>query len=367
VLPHHLQLDVDLDQAPSVGSVQLDLWCGRSLLASAPLLLLPSVNSDSDSPDTDPLLEELQQCVEQLGWATSSDDSSSSSGASALLADLGRLLYTVGCVQQLRNPRAAGNSSSSSGPASWGGVVSSLAAQHASDATLLGSALDVAEGLLEYAEGEGFTHTAQLLTGSMAQLQQRLQEVQGSTSTSTQAAAAPATPAKKAAVPIRAEVHSSSKRELKHRRQGSASKLAPGAETAAVAKQQSKPARSPAAQGSGNHQPQRSAQVIQLLTGSVLTEYARYAVLGFGSPHLEGQYKQWTAVRCRTMTITHSLLLTMWVMASTARSISDGWESFLVHLPVHVLCGAPYVATALLAMCKQHRWVGGWWMPSVFM
>jgi hypothetical protein len=197
-----LQLDVDLSQPPSAGSVQLELWCGRALLASAPLLLLPKA-SDSSSCDSNLLLEELQQCVGQLGWSEGAQSvgAKPSSGASALLADLGQVLYSAECVQRAAvaaGPAQAGSSSSSSNSApssSWGGIVAGLAAQHASDPDTLSGVIFICEGLLEYAQEQGSTHTADLLSECASRLQQRLQQVQGA-GASTMAA-----PSAKAAIP----------------------------------------------------------------------------------------------------------------------------------------------------------------------
>jgi hypothetical protein len=178
-----LQLDVDLSQAPSAGSVQLELWCGRALLASAPLLLLPSV-SDRSSAGSDPLLAELQTSVGQLGWGEGAQGHvrEAGRGASALLADLGQVLYSVECVRRAAcgaGPPQVDGLNSSSGPASWGGIVPGLAAQHASSSDALSSVVYICEGLLEYAQEQGLLSTADLLSGCASRLQQRLQQVRG--------------------------------------------------------------------------------------------------------------------------------------------------------------------------------------------
>jgi hypothetical protein len=176
------QLYVDLSQAPSAGSVQLELWCGRALLASAPLLLLPSASPGGPlNEGADALLEEVQQSVEQLGWGegAQSDGTKPSSGASALLADLGQVLYSTGCVQRAAGGRVNSLISSSSGPSSsWGGIVAGLAGQHTSDSDTLSGVLSICEGLLEYAQEQQHTYTAGLVGECAARLQQRLQQVQ---------------------------------------------------------------------------------------------------------------------------------------------------------------------------------------------
>jgi hypothetical protein len=181
-----LQLDVDLSVAPSAGSVQLELWCGRALLASAPLLLLPALTNGARASGSDPLLDELQDHVQQVGWEEEASEPETCSGAAAFLSDLGQVLFSVQCVQQTASDASAQklsdnsavNDMSTSGPSSWGGVVMSLASEHAFDPALLSSMHSLGEGLLEYAKMEGLKATASLLNPSILALHLRLEQVQ---------------------------------------------------------------------------------------------------------------------------------------------------------------------------------------------
>jgi hypothetical protein len=352
---------VDLSQAPSAGSVQLELWCGRALLASAPLLLLPELSSlgFSDGDITDAVLEELQS------HAAASD-------ATAFLRDLGQVLYSVECVQRAEDQAGSSqqaDSSSNSGPSSsWGGIVSSLASQHASDPDTLSRVLYLSGGLLEYAQDEGLEHTASLISDSMSQLQQRLEQLQGA-ATETSAAhgntvtsagqalnLAPRDAHATAGVASTATASNSAQLAGKVQPQVNASLRQRHVKGGTKAVQQVPslgPATAAADDTKQSHQ--HSAPDSSALPGSTFKQCARYALLGFGSPALERQYKQWTAVRSRALTISHSLLITMWVIVSILRSAADGWEDLRAHLPVYLLCMIPYVVTTVLTVRRQHR------------
>jgi hypothetical protein len=157
----HLQLDVDLSTAPGPGAVQLELWQGLNILASAPLLLLPSLPRLSSPDDqADPLLQELHQHVGQHSWAGEAVGSTlgAATGASAFLCDLGHLLFTVDCINS--------RSTAPPGVPTWGGGSSAIISHHRTNTPLLVSSLSMAEGLLEYAHSATLPHTAHIASSA---------------------------------------------------------------------------------------------------------------------------------------------------------------------------------------------------------
>jgi hypothetical protein len=151
--------------------VQLELWQGLNILASAPLLLLPPLPSPSS---TDALLEELHQHVAQNSWTEASESTSvPATGMSAVLSDLGQLLFTVDCITS-GYMRAA--TDTEDGPGLWGGAAAGVRWQHTSDPDILESALLVNQGLIEYAQNEGLSHVAELAGSAQQCISQRLKD-----------------------------------------------------------------------------------------------------------------------------------------------------------------------------------------------
>jgi hypothetical protein len=202
------QVDITLTTTATVGSVELELWHGHQVLAAVPLLLLPPA---ATTPPPDPLLEELQQCIQQLAWGSEPTDesqpppaadplctlsnwvagvpSSSSqgddtpSGAGAWVTDLGQLLFTGACIdQQASQGTVSGGVSTGTlatpcGPGSWGGVAASTVTQHTDNPVFLRSMLVLGEGLLELARSQGHCHTVQLVAGLSSRVRDRLAQV----------------------------------------------------------------------------------------------------------------------------------------------------------------------------------------------
>jgi hypothetical protein len=378
-----LQLDVELSQAPSAGSVQLELWCGRDVLASAPLLILPAVTSGASGSDS--VLEELQGYINK-----------SSGDTSALLSDLGQVLYSVDCInqQQLGNDpvkavassnNGTSTTSSSSGPASWGGVVSSLAQHHASDPEMLASMLVAGDDLLQYAKSEGLKHTAsQLLVPGVMTLHQRLERVKGVTAegavdvgaTTAEGASDAAGSSKIGAKPVVADTGSgmgASCSSMTPAEQSAPSAYASAASAAGMFKRASphpnQQADAPAGRSDNwlPHKRRSSAIVYQgrlqsptrqaphHSSRSDFKQCLQHAVLGFKPAGVEQAYKQWMSERCRSLVCTHSILLSLWVIASLARSSVDGWQTFVACLPAHLWCAVPWFTSAAMSLNKQDR------------
>jgi hypothetical protein len=372
-----LQLDVDLNEALHPGSVQLELWCGRALLASAPLLLLPSSSNVPEGPqERDPLFEELQTY------------SASVIDASALLTDLGQVLYSLECVQQY-TARLSGYEQdvNSSGPSSsWGGIVAGLAAQHACDLTTLSSMHELASGLLEYAKSEGLKHTAALLVSGIMRLHQRLGAVKGAVTEATSAlrsgtavkGQSPAGPSNMEAVPgakSAAAVVTGPAGATSAQQSTSSSLRFAATEAGLVHRKPGHPVAQTAAgksaagagwtshkQSSGNGQAAGQPPALQPAAPhatsrmGVVRECLRHAVLGFRPRGVEQAYKQWVAKRWRSFVRTHSMLLSFWVLASMLRSLSDGWQTWVTHLPAHLWAVSPWFTSMVACMFKQDRW-----------
>jgi hypothetical protein len=149
---------VDLATAPGPGAVQLELWAGLNILASAPLLLLPPSPSPASDQEADPLLEELKQHVSRLTWSEGTA-AGPAAGAAAFLSDLGQVLFTASCNSGSGTRAAA---VTADGPGLWGGAAAGIKHQHTSNPTLLESTLSTCQGLIEYAQAARLTHTQEL-------------------------------------------------------------------------------------------------------------------------------------------------------------------------------------------------------------
>jgi hypothetical protein len=216
-----LQVDISLLSSARAGSVQLELWHGHQVLATAPLLLLPP-GPITQGPDT--LLEELQQCAHQCAWTpetsppppsplpappppvdplcslsawvpgppltTTLAGSEPPSGAQAWLTDLGQLLFAGACIDQASRGTSLdgvltggpagqreGAAPSSNDPGSWGGVVASTVKQHTDNPAMLCSMLHLAEGLQELSAAEGYVATTALITSLTNRVRDRLRQL----------------------------------------------------------------------------------------------------------------------------------------------------------------------------------------------
>jgi hypothetical protein len=338
----HLQLDVDLSQAPRGGVVQLELWCGRSLLASAPLLLLPPLTS-AEGKTSDALLVELLQHTQHFKWS----EEEGGSGIAAWLNDMGQLLHTAACC-------ASGGTtadSASTGPGSWGGVVSAIARQHASSPALLSGALALGEALLEYAKSEGLPHTSSLLSSAILNVHQRLEELQGAPSAAPGSAAEARTERiglegtagkgqSTATTSDRAEI------ALLGEQQALRQRLAPQGPKESPSKLESR------SQHSRVQETAAGGSTAQLKQAAV------WSLRGFRPKEREQQYALWVAASWSRIVILHSLMLMLSLAASLINiARAYGASAFLSHLPLHLICATPYTTSTLLALFHQHRWV----------
>jgi hypothetical protein len=309
------------------------------------------------------------------------------SDATALLADLGQVLYSVECVQRAavtpEHPQdSTGNSDNSSGnSSSWGGIVSGLAQHHASDASTLSSMLAIAEGLLEYAKSEGLKHTAALLVPGIMTLHQRLEAVKASTTGAVTASSAAGFSAaagssqsdskacagtaagvggehgcaEQAGVPTPSTdpAKSPTKPGLRQRNLKTSSEGLP--QTGGVVSEQHPQKVMGHAFSPENHQQvQQPSQGPQHMDWRLYRQACKHAVLGFQAP-LEQRYKLWVAQRRSAFSATYSLLLVVWVAASMTRTAFEGWPAFVAVLPVHLAALVPWATSAILALNKQYR------------
>jgi hypothetical protein len=157
------------------------MWAGHVLLASAPLLLLPHPGAMPDLGhvslcQADCLLDELQHHARAVsGDAPVSGISPEASGLPALLSDLGQVLFTADCIS---NPGRA-SSLPLEGPGAWGGVAAGIMAQHTGNPECLDSTLQVAEGLVEYAQAQGLDGTLCVVSASAQVIRGQLDKIRG--------------------------------------------------------------------------------------------------------------------------------------------------------------------------------------------
>jgi hypothetical protein len=277
--------------------VQLELWQGLNILASAPLLLLPPLPSPSS---TDPLLEELDQHVAQASWVQEEEGSSTGvagneAGIAAFLTDLGQLLFTTDCIGS-SSPQAHGQRSDAGVPA-WGGVGPALIHQHSQDPDLLSSSLNTAEGLLEFARSGNLLQVAQLVEFVWQCISQQLQNISANSYGSEQAAGA--------------------------------------------AKLASRLSGSPA------------GMTARQLT---LKECILTTIHGFRPHSLEGEYSVWAAQRCTPLLMAWKPFFLVWMVASIIGSIRRGEAFNYGDIPVHIIMSSAHVATVFLALAGLHRW-----------
>jgi hypothetical protein len=345
------QLDVDLATAPGPGAVQLELWHGLNILASAPLLLLPHLLPDHHQ--IDPLLEELTHHVSQHSWgeaaateqlqgplgALSSSSSSSSSGLPALLSDLGQVLYCAACITSQGGPGDTGSSSpaaAASGPGSWGGVAVSLAERSASDPTYLRGTLMLAQGLQEYvARDDSLPHTAALLEALRTAISSRLSEVVQVTGPSLNQASID--------MPT---VQLTAPQQLLEDGCGrhSQSTAAAPAEGSTLRRrvlfepprvvQQGRPGRQ------GGH------IIAQDTWGQCMSAVVR----GFQPQSLEAAYASWLVAQVRPVLVLWRGFYLTWVWLAIWRAVTRGGGVPASHLPAHCLTSLPYSISALLLM-----------------
>jgi hypothetical protein len=356
-----LQLQVGLTHAISVGAVQLELWSGRFLLASAPLLLLPALPACNKGGRVhDDLLEELQLSLQSSCWDapagnTLTEPSSHAAaageipaGLAAFLTDLGQVLATAECVQSAE--QEPGNSSEyvATGPGSWGGIRASLKHQHACNTALLTTVLHMADGLLEYAQAQGLTCTGQLVATAVDTLQQRVAVLSmghGSLGPSLPTAGAASTAS---------EPHSTSLRARPTH--AIATSSAEQHQAVASASSSVKPVNSAGSSRSSSRN--TSSRIVfppsfnlpQQLTAR---QAIRAVVLGFKPAAAEQQYARWLSERCRGLVCGWSLNFVGWMIACWIRSAQQG--DFFTHALIHCTCIAPYLLSAILTFCKQDR------------
>jgi hypothetical protein len=279
-------------------------------------------------------------------------------GTSALLTDLGQVLYSVECVRGAAD--AAGHAQAGSlknGPSSsWGGIVAGLAAQHVSDAATLSSMHELASGLLEYAKSEGLKHAAALLVSGIMTLHQRLEELRSNTA--GVAATGPSHTTKcSQSNQLLAGVKATAEAP-----EGSSVSSALGAKEGLRQRKPEQKEPDPSSGGrkatdvAGQHQPPatRAAGRQPYFNGALVLGCIRHALHGF-QHGAEEQYKLWVAERYNTFLRTHGMLLSLWTVASFLRSALDGWDAIWAVLPVNLVVGVPWVTSALVAMYKQHR------------
>jgi hypothetical protein len=326
----HLQLDVDLATAPGPGAVQLELWAGLNILASAPLLLLPPSPSPASDQEADPLLEELKQHVAQQSWVVAPDSGNDihqagasllePSGLSALLTDLGHILHTLDCITAYNKAhvsakgkgtsdaaRQSGETSrSAGGPGSWGGIASNTVRVHATDTTLLCSTLLLAEGVLEYAQAEGLGHTVALLQAALPTLSAHIKACQHAPS-ATQGEAALSVDARQEALKGSDNVLSSDMWAQSQQHQ------APSWHACAAA-----------------------------------------VVAGFQG-ELEGEYAGWVCQLCsRVMGLWRTSYL-VWLAVWTAQRLRAGDTRVLPDLQVPLLCYLPNLVGLVLSVRRRYR------------
>jgi hypothetical protein len=282
-----LQLDVDLATAPRPGAVQLELWHGLNILASAPLLLLPPLLPAPDHHQSDLLLEELKQHVTQHSWGEGK--AGNTSGVPALLSDMGQLLFTADGISNASQPCAA-----AAGVPSWGGVGPAVIRHHSQDPALLGCCLNMAEGLLEYAQSTGLLHTAQAVEAACKHISNVVKDC-SATNTSQRAEQ----PNLQGVQATRARVPQSKQPTFK--------------------------------------------------------ECVQAAVYGFKPKSKEESYTMWAAQQCAPLIFVWKPLFHVLMAASMIGSIRRGDPFSLSDLPIHLLLCSPHALALGLAAAGHYR------------
>jgi hypothetical protein len=293
---NRLQLDVDLSTAPGPGAVQLEMWAGLNILASAPLLLLPPLLPAPDHHQPDPLLEELRQHVAQHSWVEGA--AGETSGMSAFLSDLGQVLFAANCIKpatHVPDRHSATQLAPAGQVAAQGAIVTSLAQRHRSDPDVLRSILSLAEGAAEFAHAEGLHHVAAMVESARVAASQRLRD--SSPSGSSQAA--------------------SQQQEV----------------------------------AGSNQQESASSPQAQI----TLRDCMAALVHGFAPGSAEDQYLAWSAQRCAPLLLAWKPWMLVWVVATNIGSVRRGDTITASDVPLHILMCAPHAVTCILALTRRHR------------
>jgi hypothetical protein len=338
----------------------LELWCGRSLLASAPLLLLPPL-APAGGNTSDALLEELQEYVEASSW-----DASSGKGVSSFLTDLGQLMFSTECITTYKPTPV---NTAPKGPATWGGVTAATAWQHACNPAMLADMLVLAEGLADHARDEGLTQTLTLVGASTHTISQRITQLHGKPGTSTAGVSeAPqcATPAG-SGTPLKAAPGCSpvpaASANPDASRAGSSNGVTKKQHTddAGLRKRVVSKADSSLQQ---QHQQEcmregGSAQAVAARPDarSVLRRCMIAFLVGFKSPGVEQHYKRWVAEKYSSVVYIHSLVFSLWIAACFLRSVREvpSLSDLVAEIPIFVITVLPFIGSILAETYKASR------------
>jgi hypothetical protein len=94
-------------------------------------------------------------------------------------------------------------------------------------------------------------------------------------------------------------------------------------------------------------------------TPNSLQESLRASLTGFRPREVELQYAMWASVCCTRLMNYWRPAILGWLGYCMVQSIMEGRSHVVSHLVVHLLLAAPNVVGMLLAWKKQYRWVGG--------
>jgi hypothetical protein len=86
---------------------------------------------------------------------------------------------------------------------------------------------------------------------------------------------------------------------------------------------------------------------------------------GFKASGMEQQYSSWVGAQCSTQVQTWSLVYLLWLVVVIVRSAREGVQVLMAHLPSHMIVGAPYAVSLVLAATGQYRW--GWAAQQVLL
>jgi hypothetical protein len=221
------------------------------------------------------------------------------SGIPALLSDLGQVLHTMDC---LNNSQGRASSIPLEGPGAWGGVAAGILHHHTGNPDLLTSTLQVAEGLLEYAQAQGLTETVAVVTASAQVIQQQLGKLKGWGAAGT--------------------ASSSECSSEQHQHQCQQLRLSPGQQ-----QQQQSP---------------------------TLKQSAAAVLFGFKDGS-EAEYALWVNRHCSLLVNTWRPIFLLWLLVSGLRSVKDGDDRVLDHLPVHLLLAVPCIVGMVAAVKGHYR------------
>jgi hypothetical protein len=365
--------------------------------APAPTPTPARIREHEQDEEEDVLLQEVQQYISQHAWSMAApeagtgaegqeeatdvdldNNSGAETGNAALLTDLGQVLFAAHCVQAATARIAAtalacamadtgastsGNQAAENGQPSsmWGGVAAALRSRYSSDPALLSSTLELAEGLLEFAQEENLANLTACLVSAKGVLSQKLAALQqqpsssGTTNTGESSTSAGSEAHQQVGPKQQSKPHAG-QQDGKQQQQGEgsltaeiSSEVVPGTQPSS-----STPSPPPALVLSTSGSCDSGSGID---TPNSMQESFRAFLTGFKPREVERQYATWASVCCTRLMNYWRPIILGYLGFCMVQSLMEGRAHIVSHLIVHLLLAAPNAVGMLLAWTKQYRWV----------